>query len=81
MKVTIFKYATTRELKGRPIVGGSNLPTQSISDLLEKLFTPIVFCLKTCINDDWDFTRKSPSHVDKPCVLAGSDVASLFTSI
>ena len=69
------------DLKGRPIVGGPNSPTQGISGLLEKILTPIVPCLKTYIKDDWDFIRKLPSHVDYPCVLASRDVASLHTSI
>ena len=35
------------DLKGRPIVHGQNSPTQGIRGLLEKIFTPIVSCLKT----------------------------------
>ena len=69
------------DLKGKPIVGGPNSPTQSISGLLEKKLTPIVSCLKTYIKDEWDFIRKLPSHVDYPCVLASCDVVSLYTSI
>ena len=69
------------DLKGRPIVGGPNSPNQSVSGLLEKILTPIFSCLKTYINDDWDFIRKLPSHVDYPCVLANCDVVSLYTSI
>ena len=53
------------DLKGRPIVGGPNSPTQGISGLLEKILTPIVSCLKTYVKDDWDFIRKLPSHVKK----------------
>ena len=53
------------DLKGRPIVDGTNYPTL------------IVSCLKTYIQDDWDFIRKLPSHVDCPCVLASCDVVSL----
>ena len=40
------------DLKGRPIVGGPNSPTQGISGLSEKILTPIVSCLKTYIKDD-----------------------------
>ena len=69
------------DLKGEPIVGGPNSPTQGISGLLEKIFIPIVSCLKTYVKDDWDFIRKLPSHVDYPCVLASCDVVSLYTSI
>ena len=70
-----------QDLKGRPTVGGPNSPTQGISGLLEKIFIPIVSCLKTYVKDDWDFIRKLPSHVDYPCVIASCDVVSLFTSI
>ena len=38
-------------------------------------------CLKTYIKDDWDFIRKSPSHVDYPCVIFNCDVPSLYTGI
>ena len=69
------------DLKGRPIVGDPNSPTQVTSGLLEKILTPIVSCLKTYIKDDWDFIRKLPYHVDHPCVLASCDVVSLYTSI
>ena len=69
------------DLKGRPVVGGPNSPIQVISGLLEKIFTPIVLCLKTYIKDDWNFIRKLPSNVDYPCVLASCDVVSLCTSI
>ena len=31
------------DLKGRPIVGGPNSPTQGRSDLLEKMLTPTYF--------------------------------------
>ena len=68
-------------MKGRPIVGGPNFPSQGISGLLEKILTPIVSCLKTYIKYDWDFIRKLLSHADYPCVLASCDVLSLYTSI
>ena len=58
------------DLKGRPIVGGPNSPTNGISGFLEKILTPIVSCLKAYIKDDWGFIRKLPSHVDYPCVLS-----------
>ena len=69
------------DLKGRPIVGGPNSPTQGISGLSEKILTPIVSCLKTYIKGDWDFIRKLTSHVDYLCVSASCDVVSLYTSI
>ena len=68
-------------MKGRPIVGGPNSPTQVISGLLEKILTPIVSFLKTYVKDDWDFIRKLPSHVDYPCVLTSCGVVSVYTSI
>ena len=68
-------------IKGGPIVGGPNFPTQGISGLLEKILTPIVSRLKTYIKYDWDFIRKLPSHVDYTCLLASCDVLSLYTSI
>ena len=40
------------DLKGRPIVGGPNSPTQRISGLLEKILSPTVSCLKTYIKDE-----------------------------
>ena len=40
------------DLKGRPIVGGPNSPTQGISGLLEKILSPTVSCLKTYIMDE-----------------------------
>ena len=46
------------DLKGKPIVDGPNSPTQGISGHWS--------CFKTYIQDDWDFTRKLPSHVDYP---------------
>ena len=69
------------DLKGIPIVGGPNSPTQGTSGLLEKIFNPIVSSLKTYIKDDWGFIRKLPSRVDYPSVLAICDVASLYRSI
>ena len=37
------------DLKGRPIAGGPNSPTQRISGFLGKILTPTVLCLKTFI--------------------------------
>ena len=68
-------------LKGRPIVGCPNSPTQGITGLIEKLLTSIALCLKTYIKNDLDFIRKLPSHVDYPCVLTSCNVVSLYTSI
>ena len=68
-------------LKGRPIVGGLDSPTQSTSGLLEKKLTHIVSGLKAYIKDDWDFIRKLPSHVEYSCVLSSCHVVGLYTSI
>ena len=71
----------TEDLKGRPIVDGQNSATEGISDLLQKILTLIVSCLKTYTKDDWNFIRKLPSHIDYPYVSASYEVAILYTSI
>ena len=68
-------------MKGRPVAGGPNFPTQGVSCYLEKILTPIVLCLKTHIKDDWNFIRKLPSRVDYPCVFTSYDVVSLYMRI
>ena len=49
------------DLKGTPILRGPNSPTQGISDLLNKLLTSVVACLKTHKKTDLDFLEKLPS--------------------
>ena len=43
------------DLKARPIVAGPNSPTQKLSELLEKILSPLVPRQKSYIKDDWDF--------------------------
>ena len=67
------------DLKGRPIVGGPESPTQQISTLIEKILTPLVPFLKSYIKDD--FLRKLPRYINYPCSLFTCDIESLYTSI
>ena len=68
-------------LKGRPIIAGPCAPTQHLSELLEKILSPLVLHQKTYIKDDWDFLRKLPNNIDFPCNLYSCDIVSLYTSI
>ena len=68
-------------LKGRPVVAGPSAPTQHLSELLEKILSPLVLSLKSYIKDDWDFLRKFPRYLDPDCQLYSCDVVSLYTSI
>ena len=45
-------------LKGRLIKAGPNSPTQRLSSLLEKILTPLVPNLKSCVKDDRDILKK-----------------------
>ena len=69
------------DLKGRPIIAGPESPTQRLSELLEKLLSPLVTLLKSYVKDDWDFLRKLPRNVDFDCELHSVDIVSLYTSI
>ena len=69
------------DLKGRPIIAGPESPTQRLSELLEKLLSPLVSSLKSYIKDDWDFLRKLPKTVDFDCELYSVDIVSLYTNI
>ena len=51
------------ELKGRPISGGPESPTQRLSNLIEILLKPLVPTLKTYIKDDCDFLRNLPTKI------------------
>ena len=57
------------------------MTNKGLSELLEKLLTPIVKTLKSYIKDDWDFLRKLPSTNDYDCKLFSCDMVSLYTSI
>ena len=68
-------------LKGRAIVGGPQSPTQHLSELLEKILSPLVTHLRSYIKDDWDFLRKFPRYLDPSCHLYSCDVVNLYTNI
>ena len=69
------------DLQARPIVAGCNSPTQKLSELLEKILSPIVPELKSYIKDDWDLLRKLPQEFHPTCHLYSCDIVSLYTSI
>ena len=69
------------DLKGRPIIAGPEAPTQRLSELLEKLLSPLVKFLDSFIQDDWDFHKNLPREIDFDCELYSVDVVSLYTSI
>ena len=69
------------DLKGRPISGGPESPTQRLSNLIEILLKPLVPTLKTYIKDDWDFLRKLPSKIPYQSTMYSCDISSLYTSI
>ena len=68
-------------LKGRPIIAGPESPTQRLSELLEKLLSPLVPLLKSHIKDDWNFVNRLPQHTDFECELYSVDIVSLYTNI
>ena len=72
---------TPLDLKARPIVAGSNSPTSRLSELLEKILTPLVPHLKSYVKDDIDMLRKLPRKIDPDSDLYSFDVVSLYTSI
>ena len=69
------------DLKGRPIVAGSNSPTSRLSELLEKILTPLVKNMQSYIKDDRYFLRKLPREITYDCDLYSFDIVSLYTSI
>ena len=75
------KMEVPPDLKARPIVAGPNSPTQRLSELMEKLLTPLVCHLKSFIKDDWDFLRKLPRTLEYDCHLYSCDIVSLYTNI
>ena len=70
-----------KDLKGRAIVAGPQAPTQHLSELLEKLLSPLVPQLRSYVKDDWDFLRKFPRQLDPHCKLYSCDVVNLYTNI
>lgn len=75
------QMAMPPDLKGRPIVGGPQSPTQHLSEFLETLLSPLVPFQKSYVKDDWDFLRKFPQQLDPSCKLFSCDIVSLYTSI
>ena len=69
------------DLKARPIIAGSNSPTSRLSELLEKILTPLVPHLKSYVKDDIDMLRKLPRRINSESDLYSFDVVSLYTSI
>ena len=52
-----------------------------MSELLEKILSPLVVNLESYIKDDWDFLRKFPRQLEPDCQLYSCDVVSLYTNI
>ena len=71
------KLEAPPDLKGRPIVGGPQSPTQHLSEFLEKLLSPLVPHLKSFVKDDWDYLRKLPRYIDPSYKLFSCDIVSL----
>ena len=69
------------DLKGRPIDGGPQSPTQHLSEFLENILSPLVCHLKSFVKDDWDYLRKLPRYIGPPHKLFSCDIVSLYTSI
>ena len=69
------------DLKGRPIIAGPVAPTQRLSELIEKLLSPLVMFLRSFIKDDWDFIRNIPPSVNFECDLFSVNIVSLYTNI
>ena len=72
---------TPMDLKARPIISGTNSHTNRLSEILEKILTPLVPHLKSYVNDDYDMLRKLPRNVDCDSDLYSFDVVSLYTNI
>ena len=68
-------------LKGRPIIAGPESPTQRLSELIEKILTPLVPTLQSYVKDDWDFIRRLPRTIDFECDVYSIDIVSLYTKI
>ena len=83
-KTTCSKYVhmpVPADLKGLPIIAGPVAPTQRLSELIEKLLSPLVMFLQSFIKDDWDFIRNIPPSVNFECDLFSVDIVSLYTNI
>ena len=69
------------DLKGRPIIAGPAAPTQRLSELIEKILSPLVPLLKSYVKDDWNFVNKLPRTTDFDCEIYSIDIVSLYTNI
>ena len=69
------------DLTSRPIVSGPKSVTKGLSQLLEKILTPLVFQQKTFIKNELDFLRKFPKKIEPDSYIVCCDVKSLYTSI
>ena len=69
------------DLKGRPIIAGPQSPTQRLSELVEKILSPLVPLLKSYVKDDWDFIRRLPRMTSFECEIYSVDIVSLYTNI
>ena len=69
------------DLTSRPIVSGPKSVTKGLSQLLEKILTPLVFHLKTFIKNERDFLSKFPKNIGTNNYVLCCDVKSLYTSI
>ena len=68
-------------LTSRPIVSGPNAVTKGLSQLLEKILTPITFQLRTFIKNEYDFLGKFPRNIGTDTYIMCCDIKSLYTSI
>ena len=77
----IVKEHLLPNLKGRPVSGGPESPTQRLSNLIKILLKPLVSTLKTCIKDDWAFVRKLHTKIPFDGTMHSCDIFSLYTLI
>ena len=70
-----------QDLTARPIIAGSNSPTNHLSELIQKILSPLIPDFQSYIKDDWDFICKLPAQFDFPCDLFSCDIKSLYTNI
>ena len=73
----VLEVREPRDLKLRPIVGGSNCPKSRLSYFLDTLLKPYLKHVKSYIPDSVDFLNKCPREVDPDTEIATFDVTSL----
>ena len=66
------------DLTVRPIVGGSNYPTRSLSQLIDMILKPFLIHIKSYVKDNLDFLRKC-SRKNNDSTTVTFDVKSLHT--